>query len=52
MLSQYTHCILIPQDMKETIFNELFNIGVNYESIYPDIDNLVKNIKHRKDGIV
>lgn len=48
MLSQYTHCILIPQDMKETIFNELFNIGVNYESIYPDIDNLVKNIKHRK----
>lgn len=52
MLSQYTHCILIPQDMKETIFNELFNIGVNYESIYPDIDNLVKNIKHRKDGMV
>ena len=52
MLSQYTHCILIPQDMKETIFYELFNIGVNYESIYPDIDNLVKNIKHRKDAIV
>lgn len=52
MLSQYTHCILIPQDIKETIFNELFNIGVNYESIYPDIDNLVKNIKHRKDGTV
>ena len=48
MLSQYTHCILISQDMKETIFNELFNIGINYESIYPDIDNLVKNIKHRE----
>lgn len=48
MLSLYTHCILIPQDMKETIFNELFNIGINYESIYPDIDNLVKNIKHRE----
>lgn len=52
MLSQYTHCILVPQDVKETIFNELFSIGVNYESIYPDIDNLVKNIKHIKDRTV
>ena len=52
MISQYTHCILVPQDVKETIFNELFSIGVNYESIYPDIDNLVKNIKHIKDRTV
>ncbi|NRG69447.1 FRG domain-containing protein [Streptococcus suis] len=49
MLNKYTYCFLISQDNKEKIFNELFNIGINYESIYPDIDNLVKNIKHRKE---
>lgn len=48
MLKEYTYCVLIPQEVKETLFNELFNIGITYESIYPDIDNLVKNIKHRK----
>lgn len=42
------YAFLIRPENKKQIFDELFSIGINFESIYPDIDNLVRNIKYRK----
>lgn len=45
MLSKYTKIAVIRRDSKKTILSELFNLGITFENIYPDIDNLVKTIK-------
>lgn len=40
---------IINRDFKEDILKELFSLGVTFESIYPDKDNLVKSIKFNYD---
>ncbi|MCS6132702.1 FRG domain-containing protein [Clostridium botulinum] len=36
---------IINKDYKEEILKELFSLGITFESIYPDKDNLVKSIR-------
>lgn len=43
--SEFLIKILIPNDIKHEIKKQLFNIGVTYSSIYPDLDSLCKDIK-------
>lgn len=45
MLTNYTKVAVIRKDLKKIILSELFNLGITFENIYPDIDNLVKTIK-------
>lgn len=47
MLSNSSYVFLIRPENKQPILEELFSLGINFESIYPDIDNLVKNLKFR-----
>lgn len=48
MLQGYTKIAIINKNCKESILKELFNLGINFENIYPDKDNMVRNIKFIK----
>jgi hypothetical protein len=45
MLAKHTKVVLIDKKSKSKILSELFNLGVTFENIYPDKDNMVKTIK-------
>ena len=45
MLTNHSRIAIIKKDTKKLILTELFNLGITFENIYPDIDNLVKTIK-------
>lgn len=48
MLCKYTKIAIIDKDSKQKILAELFNLGITFENIYPDKDNMVKTIKFIK----
>ncbi|MFD2672169.1 FRG domain-containing protein [Marinicrinis sediminis] len=43
----YDHCkvVIINKEYKKEILKELFNLGITFENIYPDKDNVVKSIR-------
>lgn len=45
MLECYTKVAIIDRNSKKTILSELFNLGITFENIYPDKDQMVKTIK-------
>ena len=40
---------IIDKDFKESILKELFKMGITFENIYPDKDNMVRTIKFVKE---
>lgn len=51
-LKKYCKVVVINKDAKKEILKELFNLGITFENIYPDKDNVVKSIKFYYDEIV
>ena len=51
LIEQYTKIVIIDKESKEEILKELFNLGITFENIYPDKDNMVKTIKFIKNNI-
>jgi hypothetical protein len=51
MLKNYTKVAIIDRESKKGILRELFNLGITFENIYPDKDNMVKTIKFVKNQI-
>lgn len=49
MFSEHTKIALIDRAKKETILKELFKLGITFENIYPDKDNMVKTIRFIKE---
>lgn len=45
MFEKYTKIAIIDKDSKENILKELFKLGITFENIYPDKDNMVKTIR-------
>lgn len=48
MLKNFTKVAIIDKEYKQKILSELFNLGITFENIYPDKDNMVKTIKFIK----
>jgi len=48
MFSKYTKIAIIDKCCKESILKELFKLGITFENIYPDKDNMVKTIRFIK----
>ncbi|MDQ0214950.1 hypothetical protein J2S13_001349 [Oikeobacillus pervagus] len=44
-LGKFCKVAIIDKNHKKDILKELFNLGVTFENIYPDKDNVVKSIK-------
>lgn len=51
MYKNFTKIVVIDKDYKESILKELFGLGITFENIYPDKDNMVKTIKFLKEHI-
>lgn len=51
-LKKYCKVVVINKNAKKEILKELFNLGITFENIYPDKDNVVKSIKFYHDEIV
>ena len=51
LIEEYSKIVIIDKDSKEEILKELFNLGITFENIYPDKDNMVKTIKFIKNNI-
>lgn len=51
LLSRYTKIVLIDKECKERILKDLFSLGITFENIYPDKDNVVKTIKFMKNNM-
>jgi hypothetical protein len=51
-LKKYCKVIVINKNCKKEILKELFNLGITFENIYPDKDNVVKSIKFHYKEIV
>lgn len=49
MFEKYTKIAIIDKECKESILKELFRLGITFENIYPDKDNMVKTIKFIKE---
>lgn len=49
MYEEYTKIAIIDKDSKEQILKELFKLGITFENIYPDKDNMVKTIRFMKE---
>lgn len=49
MLTKYTKIAIIDKNHKEDILKELFKLGITFENIYPDKDNMVKTIRFIKE---
>ena len=49
MLTKYTKIAIIDKNHKEDILKELFKLGITFENIYPDKDNMVKTIRFLKE---
>ena len=46
-LKDFIKIVLIAHENKEKILTELFLLGVSFQDIYPDLDNLTKSIKFK-----
>ncbi|NBH14845.1 FRG domain-containing protein [Lachnospiraceae bacterium] len=49
LFEKYTKVAIIDKDSKENILKELFRIGITFENIYPDKDNMVRTIRFIKE---
>lgn len=49
MFEKYTKIAVIDKDNKENILKELFRLGITFENIYPNKDNMVKTIRFNKE---
>lgn len=49
MFEKYTKIAIIDKEFKKDILKELFKLGITFENIYPDKDNMVKTIKFIKE---
>jgi hypothetical protein len=49
MYEKYTKIAVIDKCSKEQILKELFKLGITFENIYPDKDNMVKTIRFMKE---
>lgn len=49
MYEKYTKIAIIDKSSKEIILKELFKLGITFENIYPDKDNMVKTIRFIKE---
>jgi hypothetical protein len=44
-LANFCKVVIINKEFKKDILKELFNLGITFENIYPDKDNVVKSIR-------
>ena len=44
--------LIIDKESKKDILKELFNLGITFENIYPDKDNLVKSINFHQEEMI
>lgn len=51
-LSNFCRIVIINKDCKKEILKELFNLGITFENIYPDKDNVVKSIKFNYEEVM
>lgn len=51
MYEMYMKVAIINKECKEQILRELFKLGITFENIYPDRDNMVKTIKFLKNNM-
>ena len=51
LLEKYTKIVLVDKECKEQILRDLFRLGITFENIYPDKDNVVKTIKFMKNNL-
>ena len=51
MFVKYTKIAIIDKESKKTILKELFGLGITFENIYPDKDNMVKTIRFIKENM-
>lgn len=49
MFAKYTKIAIIDKNSKKAILKELFKLGITFENIYPDKDNMVKTIRFIKE---
>lgn len=49
MFEEHTKIAILDKNSKETILKELFKLGITFENIYPDKDNMVKTIRFIKE---
>lgn len=46
-ISKFCKVILIPAESKYDILQDLFKLGLGFQNIYPDLDNMAKTIKFK-----
>lgn len=46
-IKEFSKIVLIPYDSKMDVLCDLFKLGIGFQSIYPDLDNVAKSIKFR-----
>lgn len=51
-LSNFCDIVIINKNSKKEILKELFNLGITFENIYPDKDNVVKSIKFHYEEVM
>ena len=51
-LKKYCKIVIINKECKKDILKELFNLGITFENIYPDKDNVVKSIKFHYEEMI
>lgn len=51
MLAKHTKIAIIDKECKKIILKELFRLGITFENIYPDKDNMVKTIRFIKENM-
>lgn len=51
MFANHTKIAIIDKDSKKEILKELFRLGITFENIYPDKDNMVKTIRFIKENM-
>ena len=51
MVSSYSKIAIIDKNAKESILKDLLKLGITFENIYPDIDNMTKTIRFIKENM-
>ncbi len=46
-IKDFCKVVLIPSDSKYDVLQDLFKLGLGFQSIYPDLDNMAKTIKFK-----
>ncbi|MEH7844492.1 hypothetical protein, partial [Bacillus safensis] len=48
-LFEFGKIVIINKEAKKNMLKELFNLGITFENIYPDKDNVVKSINFQHE---